>query len=258
MATGCVSEDQYKEALAAARRANEQLQTCQSALRDLRSENQRLLGDIQARDGVIAAKDKQLATLQAAYDELNGKFKELYEKYQKEVGHGEVITPTGPLALPKDLSELLEKWAKEHPDLLEYYPQYGMVKFKSDLTFAPGSVDIKKDAGDALRRFVEILNTAAAAKFHVYIAGHTDDMPIVRPETKREHPTNWYLSVHRSVAVETVMAAGGLAPGRVGVLGFSEYHPITANPAAHKGNQANRRVEIWIVPPDRFLTTTAN
>ena len=258
MATGCVSEDQYKEALAAARRANEQLQTCQSALRDLRSENQRLLGDIQARDGVIAAKDKQLATLQAAYDELNGKFKELYDKYQKEVGHGEVVTPTGPIALPADLDKALREFAAANPDLLEYLPQYGMVKFKSDLTFAPGSVDIKKSAGDALRRFVEILNTAAASKFHVYIAGHTDDMPIVRPETKREHPTNWYLSVHRSVAVETVMTGAGLAPARVGVLGFSEYHPIAANPPGHKGNQANRRVEIWIVPPDRFLTPAGN
>jgi len=233
LATGCVSEDQHKEALAAARRANEQLTACQSTLRDLRSENQRLLGDIQARDGVIANKDKTLASLQAAYDDLVAKFKELNEKYQKEVGHGEPIQPIGNVVLPADLDKALRELAAANPTLMDYLPQYGMVKFKSDLTFAPGSVDIKKDAGDALRRFVEILNTAAAAKFHVYIAGHTDDMPIVRPETKREHPTNWYLSVHRAVAVETVMTG-------------------------HKGNQANRRVEIWIVPPDRFLTSTGN
>jgi chemotaxis protein MotB len=258
LATGCVSDAQYKEALAAARRANEQLVTCQSALRDLRSENQRLLADIQARDGVIAAKDKQLATLQAAYDELGGKYKDLLDKYQKELGRIDVVQPMGNIVLPPELDKALREFAAANPDILEYLPQYGMVKFKSDLTFAPGSVDIQKSAGDALRRFVEILNTPAAAKFHVYIAGHTDDMPIVRPQTKREHPTNWYLSVHRSVAVQTVMSAAGLAPARAGVMGFSEYHPVAANPPGHKGNQANRRVEIWIVPPDRFLTATGN
>lgn len=258
LATGCVSDAQYKEALAAARRANEQLTLCQSALRDLRSENQRLLADIQARDGVIAAKDKQLADLQAGYDKLKADFNDLLEKYKREVGKGETVQPIGNIALPPDLDKALRDFAAANPDLVEYDAARGMVKFKSDLTFAPGSVDIKKSAGDALRRFVEILNTPAAAKFHVYIAGHTDDMPIVRAETKREHPTNWYLSVHRAVAVETVMAAAGLAQPRAGVMGFSEYHPVAANPPAHKGNQANRRVEIWIVPPDRFLTPSGS
>jgi chemotaxis protein MotB len=258
LATGCVSQDQYNEAIAAARRANEALQTCQGALRDVRSENQRLLADIQARDGVIAAKDKQFATLQAAYDELSGKYNDLLDKYKKELGREAPVQPTGNIVLPADMDKAIRELVAANPDLLEYLSQYGMVKFKSDLTFAPGSVDIKKTAGDALRRFVEILNTPAAAKFNVYIAGHTDDMPIVRAETKREHPTNWYLSAHRAVAVQTVMGAAGLAQGRAGVLGFSEYHPITANPPAHKGNQANRRVEIWIVPPERFLTTTGN
>ena len=115
-----------------------------------------------------------------------------------------------------------------------------------------------KGALAALKKLAEVLNTADAKPFNIYVAGHTDDMPIVRAETKREHPTNWYLSVHRAVAVQTVMAAAGLAQPRAGVMGFSEYHPVATNPPAHKGNQANRRVEIWIVPPDRFLTSTGN
>jgi flagellar motor protein MotB len=38
-------------------------------------------------------------------------------------------------------------------------------------------------------------------------------------------------------------------------MGFGEYHPVAPNKPGKKGNQANRRVEIWIVPPGSFLTT---
>jgi len=79
-------------------------------------------------------------------------------------------------------------------------------------------------------------------------------MPIRRPQTKRTHPDNWYLSVHRAVAVQKELARAGLAPARIGTMGFSEYHPVEPNAPGNKGNGANRRVEIWIVPPGRFLT----
>lgn len=256
MATGCVSDQQYKEALAAARRANEQLVTSQNALRDVRLENQNLQDAIKNRDAAIAARDSQLAQLQVAHDKLGKDFKDLYEKYQKASAGG-APQPIGNIVLPAALDKALREFAKNNPDLLEYLPEYGMVKLKSDLTFEPGSVDIKTASGDALRQFVQILNGPDAAKFNIYIAGHTDDIPIKKPGTLQQHPDNWYLSVHRSVAVEKVMTRAGLEPKRIGVMGFGEYHPIAANAPGNKGNVANRRVEIWIVPPDRFLTAGA-
>jgi len=69
-----------------------------------------------------------------------------------------------------------------------------------------------------------------------------------------------YLSVHRAVAIKKVMEKAGLAAARIGVMGFGEYHPIAPNKSSggkNRGNQANRRVEIWIVPPNRFLTSPA-
>jgi len=252
--TGCVSDQQYKEALAAARRANQQLVTTQSALRDVRMENQTLQDALKSRDGVIAARDAAIAQLQVAHDKLSSDFKDLYAKYQTAVT-GTTVQPIGNIVLPAALDKALREFARNNPDLLEYLPQYGMVKLKSDLTFMPGSVDIKRTSGDALRQFAKILNGAEAAKFNVYIAGHTDDMPIARDETRKNHPDNWYLSVHRAVAVQKVMAAAGVAPKRIGTLGFGEYHPVEANAPGKKGNVANRRVELWIVPPDRFLTS---
>ncbi len=253
MATGCVSDQQYKEALAAARRANQQLVTTQSALRDVRMENQTLQEALKSRDGVISARDSALAQLQVAHDKLSADFKDLYAKYQTAVT-GTTVQPIGNIVLPAALDKALREFARNNPDLLEYLPEYGMVKLKSDLTFEPGSVDIKRTSGDALRQFAQILNGAEAAKFNVYIAGHTDDIPIRKPTTRKNHPDNWYLSVHRAVAVQKVMAAAGIDPKRIGTLGFGEYHPVAANAPGNKGNVANRRVELWIVPPDRFLT----
>ncbi len=253
VATGCVSDAQYKEALAASRRANEQLVNSQNALRDVRLENQNLQDAIKNRDAAIAARDSQLAQLQVAHDKLGKDFKDLYDKYQKAAALGGAPQPMGNIVLPAALDKALREFAKNHTEF-EYLPEYGMVKLKSDLTFEPGSVDIKTASGDALRQFVQILNGPDAAKFNIYIAGHTDDIPIKKHETFQQHPDNWYLSVHRAVAVEKVMTRAGMEPKRIGVMGFGEYHPIAANAPGNKGNVANRRVEIWIVPPDRFLT----
>jgi chemotaxis protein MotB len=254
MAGGCVSDAQYKEALAAARRANEQLVNCQNAVRDLRVENQNLQDAIKNRDAAIAARDSQLAQLQIGHDKLLQSFNDLRDKYQKAIASGSDVQPIGTIVLPAALDKALRKFAQDNPEVLEYLPEYGMVKLKSDLTFEPGSVDIKTASGDALRQFVQILNGPDAARFNVYIAGHTDDIPIKKPGTREQHPDNWYLSVHRSVAVEKVMTRAGLESRRIGVMGFGEYHPIAPNAPGNKGNVANRRVEIWIVPPDRFLT----
>jgi len=254
LAGGCVSEQQYKEALAASRRANEQLVNCQNALRDVRVENQNLQGAVKARDMAISARDQQITQLQGAHTKLSQDFKELYAKYQAAVAGGQP-QPIGNIVLPAALDKALRAFAKNNPDVLEYLPEYGMVKLKSDLTFNPGSVDIKTASGDALRQFVQVLQQPAAAKFNVYIAGHTDDIPIRKPATMQRHPDNWYLSVHRAVAVQKVMTKAGLTAERIGVMGFGEFHPVAANAPGKKGNVANRRVEIWIVPPDRFLTS---
>jgi len=166
--------------------------------------------------------------------------------------------PIGPLhvrALPAQVDEALQAFAAANPDLVEYSPAYGMVKLKSDLTFELGSDFVKDSAEAALKKFVAILNDPVAGGFNVFIAGHTDDVPIKREETKRRHPDNWYLSVHRAVAVQQVLEEGGLAPDRICAMGFGEYHPVEPNKPGRKGNEANRRVEIWIVPPDRFLTS---
>jgi flagellar motor protein MotB len=252
--SGCVTRAEYEEAIAASRRAHDQLTKCKGALRDLRTENQKLRADVQDREGIIGARERALALLRQSKVDLKADFDKLKELYDKAIGRA-TPTPIGPISiLPAAINKALHDFAQANPDLVEYLPKYGMVKLKADLTFAPGSDVVQQSAVDALSKFAAIINEPVAAKFNIYIAGHTDDMPIGKPDTRRRHPDNWYLSVHRAVAVQKALESANLDAKRIGVMGFSEYHPVEPNRPNKRGNKANRRVEIWIVPPDRFLT----
>jgi len=124
----------------------------------------------------------------------------------------------------------------------------GVVKFKSDLLFEKGSATVASTAIATVKSLCGILNSEEGKKFDIVVAGHTDDIPIRKAETKRDHPTNWHLSAHRGVSVLNVMTANKMDSKRLSVRAFGEYRPIEPNLAAKKGNPKNRRVEIYIVP----------
>lgn len=250
---GCVPKKQYDEAMQANRRIRGMLDKSLAAQRELRADNQKLTDDLAAKERLLAAKDEKLGLLQSAHDELKKNFDTLDKAYQALKDRPTKVVFGG---LPKEVDKALREFAKEHPQLVEYLPKYGMVKFKADLTFALGSDEVQPGAVEALGAFAKVVNSPEAAKFHIYVAGHTDDVPIRKPATRRRHPNNWYLSVHRAVAVQEVLDKAGVSPERLGAMGFGEYHPIAPNRPGKKGNVANRRVEIWIVSADRFLTIT--
>lgn len=251
--SGCVSQDEYNKALTACRRSNEQLQKSQEALKLAESTKADAAGRLDQANAAIDAKRKEAILLQSQNSDLQASFDQLKALYEKATTSKAPERP-GSILLPIPIDRAIRAFAKENPELIDYLPAYGMVKFKADLTFEKGRDSVSTGAADALAKLTEILNSAAAAKFHVYVAGHTDDIPIMKPGTRRRHPTNWYLSAHRAVEVQKVLEGAGLSPTRIGVVGFSQYHPIAPNEPGNKGNEKNRRVEIWIVPPGRFLT----
>ncbi len=249
--TGCVSQVEYDKAQALCRRANEQLEAAEAALKDSEAQQAKLSRELASGDQGVLAKQKEIGLLEAKNRSLQDaltKLTALYEKSQAE----DVPVPPGFAILPAKVDTALQGFATENPELVEYLPGYGMVKFKADFTFESGKDSISASAAKALGKLVEILNSDAAIEFHIYIAGHTDDQPIVH--SIRRHPTNWYLSVHRAVEVQKELTKAGLAPERIAALGFGEYHPIEPNAEGKKGNSKNRRVEVWIVPPDKLLT----
>ncbi len=253
LAGGCVSTEQYNEALRAQRMARESLEKSQNALQAARVDNHALQTDLAGSRQQLDAKNEYIGKLEQGNNDLTDRFDRLKKLYDKLAGR-DVTSIGSVVVLPAPLDAALKMLQSQNPELMDYLPQYGMVKLKSDLTFAKGSAVVADAADTALRKLAEIMNTQDGKAFHVYAAGHTDDMPLVNRATIEAHGSNWGLSLHRAGAVVKVLALAGVDQKRLGAVGFSKYHPVAANAPGNKGNPANRRVEIWIVPPDRLLT----
>jgi chemotaxis protein MotB len=234
---------------------------CDAELKDLRIQNdtQRkkiadLNSQVQTSNLQIDQLNRQLAdaneTSSINEDALKQQVDALEEDLQKK---NELIASmqekllTG-VVLPVELSTMLEDFAKQQPELVTFDQDRGIVRFKSDLLFEKGSDTVASGAVEAVKSLCVILNSEQGKKFDIIIAGHTDDIPILKPDTRAKHPTNWHLSAHRAVSVLDIMAANNIEQKRMSVRGFGEYRPVAPNKPNKEGNPQNRRVEIYIVP----------
>jgi chemotaxis protein MotB len=185
--------------------------------------------DQQAKDALIAALEADIQ-----------KKKALIAQMQTQLLQGGA-------PLPAEMNVLLQDFAKSS-DMIDFDAATCMLKFKSDLLFDSGSDNVKAGAGESIKALAEIMNSDEGGQFDIVVVGHTDDVPIKKPATLKNHPTNWHLSVHRAISVQQLLDSNGIAPDRMAVKGYGEYRPIEPNKAGKKGNAANRRVEIFIIP----------
>lgn len=148
--------------------------------------------------------------------------------------------------LPEEVESALRLFATRYPDLASYDAETGVVEFASDLTFNLGSADLSPQAKQAVARLADIFNSEQARDYEIRIVGHTDTVPIRKPATKQQHPTNWHLSVHRAIAVMNALDEAGIAPVRFQVAGYGPYRPEVQN--TRRGAEPNRRVEILLAP----------
>ncbi len=234
---GCIPQDKYDHLLTVNRSLEEQLVTMEDD-----------------RDGArqnVSTLQQDLNTTRAAHRDLQGRYGELDSAYTEIAGDNSDllsrVSDIEPNPLPMELELALEELVRSYPDLVSFDRDRGMLRFASDVTFGLGSATLSDAANDAARRIAGVLGTSAAMGFEVRIVGHTDNVKIGKPETRRQHPTNVHLSVHRAIAVRTALVEAGIDPVRVEVSGYGQYRPIVANDS--KGAAAaNRRVEIFILP----------
>jgi chemotaxis protein MotB len=232
--TGCVSDQQFK---------------------DLKLQNSAQQGRIKELEGQLQAANLELEQAKRQIEALGGKGNVEMQALQQKIAALEeekkaliaAMQKLGATQLPAELNSMLEEWAKGS-DLVSFDAARGIVKFKSDLLFEKGSDEVAPSAMEAVKALCGILNTEQAKEFDIIIAGHTDDLPILKPDTKAKHPSNWYLSAHRAITVLDVMTANGIVSERASIRGFSEFRPVVPNELNKKGNPQNRRVEIYIVP----------
>lgn len=199
----------------------------------------------QAKRGLETAESRcgvqidALSQKTAALEEDLGKKKALVSSMLQQLLYGGA-------SLPVELSTMLEDFA-EGQKMITYDSGRGIIKFKSDLLFERGSDRATSSASKAIKSLCKILNSKQGKEFDVIIAGHTDDLRIMRPATREKHPTNWHLSAHRAISVLNIMAQNNIAPQRTSIRGFGEFRPIAPNKPNKKGNPQNRRVEVYIV-----------
>lgn len=242
--SGCVPKSQYDACVSRNATQAEQMATLEQQAEQERQRADQLMADLknlQAQQGLYGNKEnalrQALAAAQAEIARLSGM--------------------VGVSALPTELSNELEAWAKETgSDLVSYDPKTGIVRFNTDLLFNKGDDTVAEQFVGKLQELAKILSSSAAEGFDALIVGHTDDIPIQRAETRAKHPTNWHLSAHRAISVERVMNGGGMPETRMTVAGMGEFHPIAPNAAGRKGNAQNRRVEIYIVPSGQIRIST--
>lgn len=242
--TGCVSQEKYNALKLDRDQLNERLSQADADARAAKEKSDLLKSQLDALMANGGTKDGLLANLQSQNSELQRQLDELNSKYNDAVnGLGKMGT-----ALPAALSNELERFAAENPDLVEFDAKRGIVKFKSDVTFASGDATLTAKAKEVLSRFSSILNAPVTSGYELLVAGHTDNTPVNNPATKANgHKDNWYLSSHRAISVGRELQAHGVASGRIGVLGYADQRPIASNDTA-AGKAQNRRVEVLILP----------
>lgn len=241
--TGCVAQEKYNALKLDRDGLAEQLGKAQTEASSARAEAESYKSQLSALmsnggnlQGLVANLQQQNANLQAQLDDINRRYADAMGK----VGTG--------VALPPALSNELQQFANQNSGLVDFDSARGIVKFKSDVTFATGSAELTPKARDVITRFAQILNSDAASRYDLMIAGHTDNTRVVNPATiNAGHKDNWYLSAHRAIAVTAVLLSHSVSPQRLACVGYADQRPIASN-ASESGKAQNRRVEVLILP----------
>jgi len=249
--TGCVSLEKYTALKLERDQLNERVTQADASERAARAENDLLKQQIQAMTNGKGDFQGIITNLMAQNGNLEKQLATLNELYNKSLHQGGF----GPL--PVALTNELQAFAASNPDLVDFDAARGIVKFKSDVTFAKGDAELTPKAKEVITRFASILNSPVASGYELMIAGHTDSTPVNNPATiARGHKNNWYLSAHRAISVSSELISHKTNAQRIGVVGYADQRPAASN-ASESGMQQNRRVEVLILPTQVRTTALA-
>lgn len=124
------------------------------------------------------------------------------------------------------------------PELVIIKRERGVVlSLGENILFGPGEAKLNKRAYPLLESVSSVIKKS---KLYIYIEGHTDSKPI----KTAKYPSNWELSVARSVSVvEHLIQKCSVPPERIGIAGYGESLPIAPNDT-EENRSKNRRIEI--------------
>lgn len=106
-----------------------------------------------------------------------------------------------------------------------------------NITFGVDRHEVRPDFYDTLESVGLVLKEFK--KTNIRIAGHTD--------STGSDSYNQTLSEQRAASVGQFLVSQGVAAGRISTTGYGERYPVASNDT-ESGRQANRRVELELVP----------
>lgn len=213
LGSACVTQSTYEEALEGKRRLQIEYQDMEAYQGRLEARIALLEGENQLRSG-----EPMEAGVTRPFDERLERLKGIME------GLG---------AAPGDLT------------VLRVEGGYG-VRLDDSVLFDSGSSSLKEE-GQAL--LLKVAGKIKERSFErIWVRGHTDADPVVRPETLKKFPHgNIQLSAERAMEVALLLSnQGGIERERLVIAGFGASDPVAPNTSA-ESKRKNRRVDIFII-----------
>lgn len=143
------------------------------------------------------------------------------------------------------LRNVLAELGQAPGDVTKFAVDGGYVyRVKDSVLFALGSDDVSADGKRVLAEVAADIQSRPHGK--VFVRGHTDDLPIVKSDTKAKFPHgNMDLSASRAVAVGALLVANKVSESRLVVMGFGPSEPVAPN-TGEDNRRRNRRVDIFV------------
>lgn len=217
LASGCVAQQRYDDALAEVKYFQRQYQDLASFHGQLEAENERLRGELALYEGKVP--------LEAAHTKDIDERLERLKRLTESIG-----TSSG--AAPGDV------------EFLSVEGGYG-VRVTDAVLFDSGSDEIKPEGREILLKVAQQI--ASQPYQRIWVRGHTDNDPVSRPSTVEKFPHgNLQLSASRAIQVAALLSGSGVAQDKLVVAGFGPAEPVVPNQGADN-KRRNRRVEIFVL-----------
>jgi chemotaxis protein MotB len=148
----------------------------------------------------------------------------------------------------QNINKALEEYVQSSKVSIAESSEELTIHLLETLIFETGSDTIKPEARNVLNKLSDLIRVLPNK---IRVEGHTDNIPINTPQ----FPSNWHLSIARSLNTAYYMMQKGVNPKKISILGYSEYKPIGPNDTP-ENRAKNRRVDIVIIKPNNNYSAT--
>lgn len=214
----------------------DQLQKELSNVKEERNQLEDELSDLQEEHDDLADERDEL---QAKVEELRSNRQDLQRRLAELEGKEQRIEE-----LQKQLSQLENDLQQVDEAEVDREGDFVVITLGEQVLFDEASAELHEDARETLRELADVLDQYPDREIRV--EGHADTRPILT----HEYADNWELAADRSLSVlrffETETSIAG---NRLAATTFGEHKPRVRNDS-EENMQENRRVEIYLYPPE--------